>query len=250
MRGEPPTVVPPAWSIRDQGDRCLSIDLRAPFDDATANACHRIADALRGAGLPGVTDIVPSFTSVALLFGRGIPDPRAHQEMLVRLPRRIDAAIQAHASPHREVQIPVCYGGVHGPDLEAVARQAGVTPDELVRRHCLPGPTVIMLGFAPGQPYIGLHDPVFQVPRRTAPRTHVPAGSVAIANRQSAIYANDSPGGWHLIGRTPVRLFAARSDPPALLQPGDRILFRAIGEAEFTRLATLESEAGAQAGAA
>jgi inhibitor of KinA len=224
------------WMLRAQGERCLMIDLLAAFDERVGGACLRIASALRDAQLAGVTDIVPSFTSVALLFGRGPAAPAAHDAMLARLPGLVEAAMAGAPPVVREVEIPVFYGGEHGPDLDGVAAAAGLAPQELVRRHGLPGATVIMLGFAPGQPYIGLHDPVFQVPRRKVPRTHVPAGSVGIANRQTAIYPNASPGGWHIIGRTPLELFDARRDPPTLLAPGDRIRFRPIDAAELERL--------------
>jgi len=229
---------PTAWSLRAQGDRCLNIDLLAPFDAEIGAACLRIASALREAALSEVTDIIPSFTSVALLFGRGISDPQAHQSLLAKLPALVDAAMAGAPVAQREVEIPVCYGGDHGPDLTWVAAEAGISVQEVVRRHCLPGASVMMLGFAPGQPYIGLHDPVFAVPRRKVPRTRVPAGSVAVANRQTAIYPNASPGGWHLIGVTPCRLFDSRGSSPTLLQPGDRIRFRAIDEAELARLST------------
>jgi inhibitor of KinA len=239
-----------SWALRAQGDRCLSIDLLAPYDAATGGACLRIAAALREARLAGVTDIIPSFTSVALLFGRGLPPDSpltAEAGGLERLTTLIEAAMAGTSIAQREVEIPVCYGGEHGPDLEDVAAAAGLAPEELVRRHGLPGATVIMLGFAPGQPYIGLHDPAFQVPRRQVPRTRVPAGSVGIANRQTAIYPNASPGGWHIIGRTPLRLFDADRESPTLLLPGDRVRFRAIDEATLERL--LEADGSAAAGA-
>ncbi|WP_154586714.1 5-oxoprolinase subunit PxpB, partial [Bordetella pertussis] len=135
-----------------------------------------------------------------------------------------------------EMEIPVCYGGEHGPDLEEAARAAGLTPEALVALHGAPGSMVYMLGFAPGHSYIGVHDARLDLPRRATPRTAVPAGSVAIANRQTVIYPARLPGGWNIIGATPLNLFDPGREPAALLQPGDRIRFVPIDAAEFDRL--------------
>lgn len=229
------TTPPTAWRLRPQGDRCLCVDLavQGAFDVELGLRCLALAQALREADLPGVTDIVGSFTSVALHFAHGSGSESQVAERLQRLAPIIEAGLAAPPPTGREVEIPVCYGGPHGPDLESLASARGLAQDELVARHLASACHVITLGFAPGFAYIGLLDEAFDVPRRTVPRTHVPAGSVAIANRQAAIYPNDSPGGWHLIGQTPLVLFDPGREPPALLGPGDRVRFTALSPEAF-----------------
>src|SRR5690606_28650988 len=133
------------------------------------------------------------------------------------------------AEDARQVDIPVCYGGEHGPDLEDVARHCGLSPQEVIRLHSGTPAYVFMLGFAPGAPYIGIHDPKLAIGRRDTPRTVGPAGSVAIANLQTVIYPNASPGGWNLIGSTPAVLFDPAREPVTLLAPGDTVRFVPIG---------------------
>lgn len=137
----------------------------------------------------------------------------------------------------RLIQIPVCYGGEYGPDLDAVAGHAGLAPDEIVARHAAAGYTVAMIGFAPGFPYLLGLDPTLAMPRRTDPRTRVPAGSVAIGGAQTGIYPRELPGGWQVIGRTPLVLFDPRRARPCMLAAGDGVRFRAIRADEFERLA-------------
>jgi KipI family sensor histidine kinase inhibitor len=141
-------------------------------------------------------------------------------------------------STSRQVTIPVCYGGQAGEDLLDVAAYTKLPPDEVIARHTRVTYRVAMLGFAPGFPYLLGLDPALTVPRRSSPRTHVPAGSVAIGGQQTGIYPQALPGGWQLIGRTPMRLFNLTSDAPSLLLPGDRVRFLAVDEHEYRRLAT------------
>jgi allophanate hydrolase subunit 1 len=180
-------------------------------------------------------------------------EPMAEDAVLLRFGHGLDPGVNArvHAAAHAlragdpapaagvwcEVEIPVCYGGEHGPDLDAVAAHAGLSRDEVVARHAGAGYTVAMLGFAPGFPYLLGLDPALHVPRRANPRTRVPSGSVAIGGAQTGIYPRELPGGWHLIGRTPRALFDPARNPPCLLAPGDRVRFRTITADEFAPLA-------------
>jgi len=125
----------------------------------------------------------------------------------------------------RRVEIPVCYGGEWGPDLDFVARHAGLTTAEVIRRHAAAEYTVYMMGFLPGFPYLGGLDVSIAAPRLETPRRRVPAGSVGIAGEQTGIYPLASPGGWRLIGRTEVALFDLTARPPCLLAPGDQVQF-------------------------
>lgn len=132
--------------------------------------------------------------------------------------------------------IPVLYGGDWGPDLEDVAAFAGLSPVETITLHTSIRYRVYMLGFSPGFPYLGLVPECLAMPRLSTPRTRVPAGSVGIADRQTGIYPSSTPGGWSLIGRTPISLYRKRRATPFLLKAGDAVQFKSIGRAEFERL--------------
>jgi len=213
------------------------------IDVATNARAREAASALRDAGLPGITDVAPAYATLLLRFEPSIWDKGALLETVAKTLdpglRRDDEQKNAAALPEtaRVVEIPVCYGGECGPDIDAVAEHAGLSRDGVVARHTAAEYTVAMLGFAPGFPYLLGLDTALQVPRRTSPRTRVPAGSVAIGGAQTGIYPRELPGGWHLIGRTPRVLFDPAHEPPCLLAPGDRVRFRPIDAAEFARRA-------------
>ncbi|HET9482549.1 MAG TPA: 5-oxoprolinase subunit PxpB, partial [Xanthomonadales bacterium] len=133
----------------------------------------------------------------------------------------------------RTVVIPVCYGGDSGPDLDAVAKHTGLSAHDVVARHAAGDYRVAMLGFQPGFPYLIGLDPALATPRHATPRPRVAAGSVGIGGAQTGVYPREAPGGWQLIGRTPLALFDAARKPPALLAPGDRVRFEAIPRAAF-----------------
>lgn len=228
------------------GDRALLLHLGSGIDAALNARTHAAARTLRAANLPGVIDIVPAYASVAVHY-----DPRAWHEAESglapgeRLAERVLSSIRAAdvigaritaESGLPIVEIPVCYGGDHGPDLAEVARLAQLDESEVIARHAAGDYRVAMLGFAPGFPYLLGLDPALHSPRRANPRTRVPAGSVAIGGAQTGIYPRELPGGWQIVGRTPRILFDAARDPPALLAPGQRVRFRPIGAGEFARL--------------
>ncbi|OXM85307.1 5-oxoprolinase subunit PxpB [Paenibacillus rigui] len=146
----------------------------------------------------------------------------------------------------RRLTVPVCFGGEHGPDLALIAEQAGMTSGQAIELYCSVEYIVHMIGFVPGFPYMGGLPQPLAAPRRSEPRLKVPAGSVGIAGVQTGIYPQAIPGGWQLIGRTPVRLFDAYQEPPALFRSGDRVLFQPIGAADFERLHR-EAEHGGKA---
>ncbi|MGI4860177.1 MAG: 5-oxoprolinase subunit PxpB [Janthinobacterium lividum] len=183
-----------------------------------------------------VIDIVPAFTTVALHY-RPERLPRAHGSAYAQLHAAIapllrDAA-PTHATASRLIEIPVCYGGEYGPDLDDVARRCGLTPEEVVRLHGATEVGVHTFFFSPGNPFAGPLDARLSVPRRTTPRTRVEAGSVAIANGLTSIYQVASPGGWNIIGRTPWSLFDLAWSPPTRLRLGDRLRFTPIPPEAF-----------------
>ena len=224
----------PAFRIDAVGDRALLLGLGTTVDMATAARVHALVARLRERPIEGVRDIVPAFTTVTLhyrpeCFG---PAPFARlRELLLR--DYLQAPLDAQPAAARRVEIPVCYGGEAGPDLEEVAARLGLPAEEVIARHLASPHRVHMLGFAPGFPFIGGLDPRLALPRRASPRTQIPPGSVAIAREQSCIYPLATPGGWHLIGRTPLRLFDPAAEPPCLLAPGDEIRFLRIDAAAY-----------------
>ncbi len=214
------------------GDRALLCYLGEELDEATSRRVHGLADALRGTH-PAIVEVTPGFHALLVEY-----DPvRIRLEQLTAMVREAGVRASAAAPAGREVEIPVLYGGEQGPDLGAIAAHAGLSPDEVAALHAGGAYRVYCLGFSPGFPYLGGLDPRIAAPRLDSPRVHVPAGSVGIGGRLTGIYPNEAPGGWRLIGRTPVRLFDPLRDPPTLLQPGDRVRFVPIDEEEFAALA-------------
>jgi KipI family sensor histidine kinase inhibitor len=202
------------------GDQGLLVEY-APEVSPEVNALVRGAEGPL-AGLPGVVEVVPAFRSLLVVY-----DPL--EVTFGALAERVEAAARAaQPAPQaggRLVEVPVVYGGAHGPDLEAVASACGLPAAEVIRLHASVTYRAFMLGFSPGFPYLGVLSPPLRVPRRATPRTRIPAGSVAIADLFTGIYPQETAGGWHLLGRTPVRLFDPAADPACLLQPGDRVRF-------------------------
>lgn len=226
------------WSIQPQGDRTLLLvhECQGQASVDTGKKCAALAHALRHAAIPGITDIVPAFSTVALhyqptLFGAST----SIKSLSAQVHKVLSARLEGPDAPvtSRTVDIPVCYGGQHGPDLEHVAAHCQLSSAEVIQLHSDGAAYVFMLGFAPGAPYIGMHDQRLDIARRNTPRLALPAGSVAMANRQTIIYPNASPGGWHVIGATPLSLFDASREPAAVLQPGDRVCFVPISPSEF-----------------
>jgi KipI family sensor histidine kinase inhibitor len=225
-------------SFEPLAEDALLLRFGAGIDVATNARVHAAAHALRTANLPGISDIAPAYASLLVRF-----DPLAHPDGGA-LRAALAGVLPADGTPSsaqevaaRTVDIPVCYGGAHGADLDAVAEHAGLSRDDAIARHAASEYSVAMLGFAPGFPYLLGLDPALHVPRRANPRTRVPPGSVAIGGVQTGIYPRELPGGWNLIGRTPLALFDPGRERACLLAPGDRVRFHPIGAAEFARLA-------------
>ena len=217
------------------GDRCLIVEFESRVDIEINHKARSLANFLLKHPPPGVVDVAAAFCTVAVyyrpeMFAR---EPSPYQQLRVRIEAVLNAGVDEAPGQERVVRIPVCYGGVHGPDLEEVAAACAMTPDQVVLAHVACEHVVFMLGFSPGFPYIGGLDPALAVPRRATPRSRIPAGTVAIARDQTVIYSFETPGGWNLIGRTPLRLFDPAGDPPCRLQAGDRIRFVPIAPSQF-----------------
>lgn len=170
----------------------------------------------------GILNLHPAYASVLIDF-----DPRrqSHNNVEALVRRRMSAIEEPPAGEARTIEIPVCYGGAFGPDLEEVARHAGLTAARVMELHASAEYLVYFVGFSPGFPYLGGLPPELATPRLAAPRKVVAAGSVGIGGSQTGVYTVDSPGGWRIIGRTALRLFDPAATPPALLRIGDRVRF-------------------------
>jgi KipI family sensor histidine kinase inhibitor len=187
----------------------------------------RLSDA---SPLAGIHDVAPAYASLMVRF-----DPRrlAHGDVETYL-RDIEARAANHEPVEpRVIDVSVVYGGECGPDLAGTAALCGMSEAGFVELHASVSYRVYFLGFSPGFAYLGEVPAAIAAPRLSAPRREVPAGSVGIAGRQTGVYPSASPGGWRIVGRTPLRMFDARRKPMALLSPGDRVRFHAIASAEF-----------------
>lgn len=229
-------------SFSPLGDRALLIECDAAPGPRTTACLRVLAESLAGQRPPGVTDIVPGLRSLALHYdpeawwdGSGAHAP--YENLIAHLQALLAPQMpQGDACPGSVIEIPVTYGGEYGVDLQALARDRGLTDEQVIALHSAVEYTVLMLGFAPGFGYLGPLDERLSMPRRATPRTRVRQGSVAIADRYTAVYPMPSPGGWHLIGRTPITLFDAKRDPPVRFTAGDRVRFVPISAQEFTRV--------------
>ena len=208
------------------GDTALLLRLGDDIDTAIVRRVHALVKRLHATAPAQVCDIVPAYAGVAVFL---LPEAvTTDAGLLLRIERWLaDMAMHDGDIEDRPrlVEVPVRYGGEDGPDLTQVARHCGLGEDEVIARHGAVEYTVAMLGFAPGFPYLLGLDPALGTPRQAQPRTRVAAGSVGIGGAQTGIYPRESPGGWQIIGRTPLALFDAARAEPGLLQPGDRVRF-------------------------
>ena len=224
-----------AVAIRQLGDRGLLVELGDGIDPAVNRRVQRLQQILSRENLWGVVETVPAYCSLLVVY-----DPlRAAADALARQIRGLcdfDDIDDPEAS-QRVIEIPVVYGGEAGPDLEAVAAYHKVTGEEIIRLHSGTVYRVYMIGFTPGFPYMGELPQALDTPRRETPRTHIPKGSVAIAQRQTGIYPVVSPGGWQIIGHTPLELFDPCQEKPSLLGMGDEVRFVPITTEEASQWA-------------
>lgn len=216
------------------GDSALLVEFAARIDPAINDAAIALAREIERRCGSAVRDAVVGYCSVTLYF-----DPLATDPAWLEAEAREAAAAmeQAPAPESALVEVPVCYGGEWGPDLPDVAAFAGCTEGEVIERHAAVTYRVYLLGFLPGFPYMAEVDPRIAAPRRGTPRTAVPAGSVGIAGGQTGIYPSVTPGGWNIVGRTPVRPFDPERREPFLFRPGDRVRFSPIASGEIERQA-------------
>jgi KipI family sensor histidine kinase inhibitor len=213
-------------TIQPASDRSLLVSFG---EEISLDAHHKVAALTRSMeGVRGVLNLHPAFASVLIDFDPRLCSPD-DLESMVR--ERMPADVEAAAFDDRIVEIPVQYGGEFGPDLADVARHTGLSPEQVVELHSAAEYVVYFVGFSTCFPYLGGLPPELATPRLSAPRKHVPTGSVAIGGAQAGVYPISSPGGWRLIGRTSLPLFDPESSPPALLRMADRVRFVPVREA-------------------
>lgn len=215
------------------GDRCLLAVYGEVIDETINEKVRKMVALLRQLDHPGIEAVVGSYCTVAVHYH---PLRRTFAEvaaLLVDLEQQLPTAT---VPPPRTIDIPVCYGGEFGPDLSFVAAHCGLGEEQVIARHSAPGYRIYAIGFAPGFCYLGGLDQRLHAPRLESPRQRVAAGSVGIAGGQTGVYPLESPGGWRLIGRTPLRLFAPERKQPLRYEAGDIIRFRPITPKEYATI--------------
>ncbi len=220
----------PPLRLTDLGDTAFNVEFGDGIDRATNARVTALAAAIRHRPPAGLVEVVPTFRSLLVSY-----DPLATCRAVIEAEVMALAAgcDEAPAATGRSWRIPVCYDDDLGPDLAEIRRATGLSRAEVIALHAGTGYFVYMLGFMPGFAYLGDTPPALRLPRRDTPRVKVPAGSVAIADAMGAVYPWDSPGGWHLLGRTPAVMFDLGRDPPSLLAAGDRVAFVPVGRDEY-----------------
>lgn len=232
------------YEIFPVGETAVMVEFGKGIHPETNKKVKSLSDYLEQRPLPGMIEAVSAYSSVMIFFNP--VQVKAYQESVADETERPAYAVLAEqlagilntldtetASAARTVEIPVCYGGEFGPDLAYVAAHNQLSTDEVIAIHSDTTYLVYMIGFAPGFPYLGGMPAAIATPRRSSPRLVIPAGSVGIAGSQTGVYPIATPGGWQLIGRTPLQLFRPKDNIPSLLRAGDHIRFRAVSLSEY-----------------
>lgn len=219
--------------ILTAGDSALLIEFEqkiAPEINAQITAFVHL---LKGQHIEGVTDLIPAFASLLINY-----DPRVigYKDLKARIEELLKIEVSEEAGDARVFEIPVCYGGEYGPDIANIAENAGLSEQEVIDIHCSKDYLIYMLGFLPGFVYLGGLDERIHTPRLANPRISIPAGSVGIAASQTGIYPLNSPGGWQLLGMTPVKTYDPERETPILVEAGDYIRFVPVTEEEFLKI--------------
>ncbi len=227
------------------GDSAVIIQLGEGISEQTHRVVSALTKRIENEPFPGFIECVPAFTSVTVFYQpfevyrkmescKAVDSP--YEKVKALIEHHLQELTMEEETNQRTVEIPVCYGGRFGPDLEEVADINGLTAQEVIDIHTSGEYLVYMIGFAPGFPYLGGMSEKIAAPRRSSPRTSIPAGSVGIAGMQTGVYPLSTPGGWQLIGNTPLELFKPYEQPPSLLRAGDIVKFVSVTEEEYHAL--------------
>lgn len=228
-----PPSVQAAPRILSSGDTALVVEFGSVIDRRLSGLVLTLDGRIGLACIPGVVETVPTMRSLMVHFD---PLRTSHAELLPQIGRLLEG-LEASDPVGRRWLLPVCYDAELGPDLDDVAARTGLSREEVIALHASATYRVYMIGFLPGHPYMGDLPERLRLPRRESPRVAVPPGSVSIATTMTAIYPLESPGGWHLLGRTPLPIFDVTQAQPSLLSPADEVRFRRIERAEYDALA-------------
>ena len=221
------------------GDRAIVIELGDEISIECNRRIHSLHREILRENVPGIIDIIPTYRSILVQYDVSLVSFGELKDRLSVVEGSSDEVTEENVNV---VQLPVLYGGDYGPDLEYVAQNAEMDVDEVIELHSSTEYPVYMMGFTPGFPYLGGMSEEIATPRLGTPRGVIPAGSVGIAEAQTGVYPIESPGGWRLIGRTPLRLFDVTRSPPSLIEAGDRVRFVPLsGEEEYR---SIEEQAG------
>ena len=215
---------------RVMGDRSLLVELGDEIHMAVHERVRRLFLAVKQASMGTILDAIPGYCAILLVF-----DPLATtiEQIRVKIDALFEDLDQFELPEPSSIEIPVVYGDEYGPDLAWVAKYHKTTREEVILRHTQNQYQVYMIGFIPGFPYMGELPETLETPRKKTPRTAVPRGSVGLAQKQTGIYPARSPGGWQIIGRTPLTLFDPLKNPPSFLEMGDRVRFFSISQEEM-----------------
>lgn len=218
------------------GDSSLLIEFGNEINEKINRKITTIVQLMRDQHIEGVVDVIPAFCSLLINY-----DPRivSFDDMRKRMQALVKMDLQAAGQRKRVFEIPVCYGGEYGPDMETIASHAGLSEEEVIQIHSSRDYLIYMLGFLPGFCYLGGLDERIHTPRLANPRMKIAAGSVGIGGSQTGIYPLDSPGGWQLMGMTPVKTYDPARKTPILLEAGDYIRFIPVDEKEYKRIKEL-----------
>lgn len=234
----------PSFRILPAGDQALVAEFGSQIDESINMQVHALAAALTVSPLPGIRELVPTFRSLMICYD---PDEISYDFLSTQL-KKLSQNLTGNtvsaptadsinrSIPGKIHEIPCCYEAPFCPDMEDLCKHTGLSPREIIRIHSGIDYKIYMLGFLPGFVYLGGLDPRIHCPRLSSPRTSIPAGSVGIGGNQTGIYPLDSPGGWRLIGKTPIKLYDPARPEPILCQAGDSIRFQPITLREFKLL--------------
>lgn len=218
------------YSFSPLSDQAIVIEVGQEINEEVQARVRAVSQLLENKPPHWLVEIIPAFTTITAFYK---PTAATYETVKAELREVLHQAEESMASEPRTVEIPVCYGGDFGPDLDFVAEHNGLTTEEVIDIHTSGTYSVHMIGFAPGFPFIGGMSEKIAAPRRNSPRLRIPERTVGIAGKQTGVYPIETPGGWQLIGRTPIRLFRPENSIPSLLQAGDKVVFKRITESEY-----------------